>query len=849
MFALHLLPLILFGCQSEPERDPAEWAPVVAGPPVAGAAERAVDVPIGTPMGGYTARCTCFGGTPNEPDKRDSPYADAFVESAGVQTAVMMRAIWLENGNSELALLRMDAAYATDKLVAAIEEELSSATGVDMVGKVLLTASHSHGTPASFTDQMHFYLGGDRYNEEVFRRYVKSAVDVTLEARASAQPAAIGFGWAKDWDPEDHVYRDRRPENDALEPFPWGADQPTYQKDPYLALLRVDALDGTPIALAFGFGMHGTLMGEDNPLISTDSTGGVEMGVQEAFDRPVVVMHWQTATGDASPAGRDREFARQESLGLLAVDGVMDLYGRTPVSADPIEIESVGRAIPTERDTMRVTRNGTEDLHYAPFEDDDGYLADGQIFDADGSVISPIDEFNTQYGGAFCGDDTPLIPGYGVGADVYPYSSCVDLEPITLFINGAFDLDLIGDGFQVKPGVLPLKEDLRANTLAFRIGNLATLTPEGEVTDRDLLAGAFPGEPTWMYVEQWRRRAKSELGYEQALAIGYAQDHEGYLLIPEDWLVGGYEPNINTWGPLQAEHIMEGVLEAARVSLGDGLHRPMDPRGDYGITSYDDVALTTPEPDLSPDAGTILTSDELVLWVPEKLVDLDLTPVTEVPLVSGQVQIAWVGGDPSVDNPVVTLQRLEGRDWVDATTRSGRPVTSDLHDILLSHTPDPLYPPEADQTHRWWAAWQAVGHVHAHQTLQPGVYRLHVVGQRYAGGSTNWPFNEEPYEAASHSFEVLPGLIQLTAVSATELHAWLDAGPRGWRLVDLEGSSTGENPLTGEVVVTLPEEGDAVLSAKVSRDGTRTRLTIGALDPGTLVRVQAYGGVGELRLP
>ena len=34
--------------------------------------------------------------------------------------------------------------------------------------------------------------------------------------------------------------------------------------------------------------------------------------------------------------------------------------------------------------------------------------------------------------------------------------------------------------------------------------------------------------------------------------VGYAQDHEGYLLLAEDWLVGGGdEPGINVWGPLQ----------------------------------------------------------------------------------------------------------------------------------------------------------------------------------------------------------------------------------------------------------------------------------------------------------
>ena len=69
-----------------------------------------------------------------------------------------------------------------------------------------------------------------------------------------------------------------------------------------------------------------------------------------------------------------------------------------------------------------------------------------------------------------------------------------------------------------------------------------------------------------MYAEQFRRRSKAELGFENAITVGYAQDHEGYLMIPEDWLVGGYEANINIWGPLQGEHIMEHTQNSRQSS-------------------------------------------------------------------------------------------------------------------------------------------------------------------------------------------------------------------------------------------------------------------------------------------
>ena len=40
--------------------------------------------------------------------------------------------------------------------------------------------------------------------------------NLALEAFESKVPAKIGFGMIRDWDPNDLVYSDRRPENDDL---------------------------------------------------------------------------------------------------------------------------------------------------------------------------------------------------------------------------------------------------------------------------------------------------------------------------------------------------------------------------------------------------------------------------------------------------------------------------------------------------------------------------------------------------------------------------------------------------------------------------------------------------------
>ena len=92
----------LLGCGGEPdELEPPP--PLRAGTPVAGAAEGTLKLPAGTPLGGFTARCECLGGSAWK-DERDSAYATGFNVSAGVHIRPTIKALWIENGDQHLTL-------------------------------------------------------------------------------------------------------------------------------------------------------------------------------------------------------------------------------------------------------------------------------------------------------------------------------------------------------------------------------------------------------------------------------------------------------------------------------------------------------------------------------------------------------------------------------------------------------------------------------------------------------------------------------------------------------------------------------------------------------------------------
>ncbi len=831
-----IVALLLAACATL-EPAPKEWPVIETGAPLAGAAEGTLDLPVGTPMGGYSARCTCLSGWSRQ-DSRDSAYSETFVASTGVHMRAPVKVIWLEIGGEPLVIAKADAIYSYDGLVAKITADLEAATGQHLQGKVILSTSHTHAGYGAFTDDIHFYLGSDRFNQEIFERFAGAVTEVALAAYAARQPAAIGTGWAKDWDPTDAIYRDRRGVNNELQVWPDG-DQGT-GKDPWLNVLRVDTLDGDPIAMAFTFGIHGIALGDHISMLSPDSSGGLEQGVQEGFDTPVVVMHLQGAGGDASPSGRGGvDFARIESLGELAREPVLALYDAIPTSSEPMRLETASRHIWQHHSQIHVTRDGTVDWRYAPIEE--GMRPDDLIFDENGEILSPIDEFNAPYGAAFCGDGGFDIPVGGLESEIPPYDACMKVDLMT---------NLLYAFFEIEPGgiPLPLPSSLQAGTTTTRFGPVPTLDADGEVRERDLLVGFFPGEPLSMYAEQWRRRSAAELGVEMPLLVGYAQDHEGYLLIPEDWFAGGYEPNIAIWGPLQGEHIMERTLEYTAEILGTtDVREDPDPYGWYAPTPMATHPLPTVRPDTTPDAGTRVVEPPVArMWVPQGF-ELDLDIPEAIARGSGQVQLLWKGGDPAVDLPRVVLERLEDEVWEEVLTHSQRPVTDTLGDILMGWTPSPLYPASGDQVHTWWAVWQAAAHDGDRLALPVGTYRLKVTGKRYTGQAETWPWDTEGYVLEGPAFEVRPAQLSAQPVEGG-VSVWVDGGPSGYRLLDLDGQSNGDNPVRGPLTFEVTTDAGTT-SHTLSATSVAGRRAFYALDLQgalALTLTDASGNTGSL---
>lgn len=811
-------------CTYEPLGANANAGTAVApGPLMAGAAEVALDVPVGTGLGGYTGRAN-FLGSFDPVDNREIAIARAWQATVGVETRPMVKAVALRVGAETVVWLKIDAIFVFEEWVYDLERRL----GPEYRGKVLISTSHSHSAWSQFTGHSALKVGSGEYREIVHERFTDANETAARAAIAALTPARIGFFTDNDFDPTDAISHERRGENDEL---PGGN-----RKDDRFHLIRLDTTGGEPIAVIPIFGMHSTLNDADNPLASTDAVGGLERVLQERFTRPVVVMHVQGAGADVSASGHggldcdikpgaptDPCFAwlKAEGHGRAAADVMMAAWTAAGAQmTDQLALSMVTRSIELGPypETYQL-RGGA--LTYAPF--DLTRAADGQVWSGS-TLISPIDEYNAPVGAALCETDTALFPAAAMpGTDGIPvYGSCVRLDEAGSILAQILDLTI--DDIHADQ---PACQTTRTTISALRLG--------------DYLVGTIPGELSVLLAD--KVRAASPVDTMHTIAIGYSQGHIGYCMTPEDWLQGGYEPSVTFGGPLEAEYVAERLAE-----LMPGALAATRPDGAAGGASRAVIAVpmdSLPHDDPAPMAGTVPATVSPDLWMRAGR-PATAQPPAQVPRVAGLATFVWQGDDPLTRTPVVTLERelpAGSGTYVTVTRQSGRPVSDG--DLILTYAPSPLIRTGSAQTHLWAVEWQAVPWIGAEMGLDAldrrggvplGRYRFHVAGD-------GWTLDSSPFEVVAGTLTVSAARAGNVITASSNWHA-----PRGYRVLDLTFDSNVPVPLRAQsVTVTAYAAGNVMVGAPqtVTTDQQgRAAVDLGAA-AATVVRVDVRDGLGN----
>jgi neutral ceramidase len=752
----------------------------------AGLGSRVLPMPIGAPLGGYGNRLIPLGQSVAA-DKRPRRFTKSFVPSVGIHDAPKAEAIAIEAGKERFVLVRVDTVLSLENSLYALESAI--APDGSMRGRVIVSASHSHAAWAGWQTSLVLMPGIDRPRSDLADRMITAMAGAAKDALAALAPAKIGFAVDGAFDPKDLVSHDRRMENNLVV----GPDGDTAGKgkDPVVWVMRVDKADGTPLAAVVDLPVHGTVGDEFNPLVSTDAPGAIERALAAELGYPV--LHFQGAAGDIAPGGdtgraacpdqtRCLDMPRLEALGARAAALVAPLV-KGVQTGDKAAIEVVTRTFPVRRSQSVKRPDGTE-LRYAPVSDD--LTPDGVIFDKNGKIANPIDEFNTAAGAGLCGNSgAGSISGIPGAAGLGPYSSCVDLEGGRGIIFGLFQVN------DTSP--LPLCDTVRSTATAIRVDGV----PSGPY----LLLSA-PGEPTAPFAAYLRSR--SPAGPDRTLLLGYSDDHVGYLLTAEDWLSGGYEPSINLWGPLEGEMVIDGIVDVAKTAWTPELEDPEAGSSRFVDWQFPDTPPIAPL--VTSNHGTVAPATPSIWW-PDTLGPVDALPVTEVARAVGAARFVWYGGDPAVDLPVVFVEReaMPGK-FEPLLDARGRPASSYEGAVVLTYAPDPLEDP-APQRHVYAAVWQPVppdpyslSAPLLPYSLPLGKYRFRVKGAAVgAMGSATYELASDPFDVKAAP--LAPVSVAKKASDTLEITAALGPAP-GLRALRDGACDTGV-PLLGPWKVTV----------------------------------------------
>ena len=501
---------------------------------------------------------------PDELRAVHSPYATYSPPSRGYYDSLITKAVALYDGNDCVVMMKTDFIGMLDEVVVAVAEDVqarhpellqSRMPGCDLAEGMLASATHTHDGPGAVANNStrYFWLAVDAYQPELFERLVRDLADVVVAAIEDLQPARFGHASGVE------QFRNADGSINNLNGFrrsrsPWTADQVNAQDAmrKRLAVLRVDRLDGRPLAAVINYAAHGIAFDVENLFFSGDVLGAAEreMELSVGGEFPTeggadfVAMLVQNTGGDVSPRGRIGNTTNKlqviERFGKQLAPQARSIFDSIDQMQSAPDLRIVSKRVILSLDT----------LGYAP------------------------GEYPYPWGAAQCNNEAgvPFVgPSFG---ESIPY--CIPAPPPDL-------LDLADNGVAENGAFVP--QDTRV-TVA-KIGDAYLISQ--------------PGEPL---AEQGVRILDAVAGLninpQNTYIWGYAQDHVGYVLPDEkaDWDLGGTEGTTTFWGWKQGGLLLDVATELM-TSLRDRSARPTD---DFTVNYdlYRDVLRNTPAPQATP---------------------------------------------------------------------------------------------------------------------------------------------------------------------------------------------------------------------------------------------------------
>ncbi|MBV9083720.1 MAG: neutral/alkaline non-lysosomal ceramidase N-terminal domain-containing protein [Acidobacteriaceae bacterium] len=215
-------------------------------------------------------------------------------QSTGVHDRIYHRVIAVDDGMTQFYLVSSDLCLFSPSVYHEAAERLHHEFGIEP-RNFWWSVTHSHATPEVGPPEVYKTLLG-RSEHEWNRSYasfvVNALIDGVRKAREKLEPARLGIGVGLSM---ANINR-RAKDVDGRVSLGLNPEGPV---DRQIGLLRLERLDGSPIAVVANYAMHGTVMSGANLQISGDAPGAVSAYVEQKVGAPVLYVNG--AAGNLAP--------------------------------------------------------------------------------------------------------------------------------------------------------------------------------------------------------------------------------------------------------------------------------------------------------------------------------------------------------------------------------------------------------------------------------------------------------------------------------------------------------------------------------------------------------------------
>ncbi len=256
-------------------------------------------------------------------------YFDRLKGAEGILDPLYARVLVLEAGDQRLAYVDLDLGRtfgpaSLDRLREAVKKD----TGI---GDVIVQATHTHAGPVILDD----YPSGPPAWETADLGKIEQAIH---NAAQHVVPVKLGVGYG-----DTYIGYNRRLINsDGSVTMLWSntTQMPTWPVDPTIAVLRIDQMDGQPLALLVNYSTHPVTFGPDNLRFSADFPGVMCKVVEQAFGGKPLAFFVQGAPGDinvfdATTPMKQDAIARRDWAGQTLGEAAANTAKGIQTSADP----------------------------------------------------------------------------------------------------------------------------------------------------------------------------------------------------------------------------------------------------------------------------------------------------------------------------------------------------------------------------------------------------------------------------------------------------------------------------------------------------------------------------------